>query len=331
MDQSNPNVPAADPAVKRNAFSFGKLMRAYGTAMAGLLIIIAFSALSPDSFATWGNAVNISRQISFLVIIGLGATIVMSVGEFDLSVGAMASLGGVIAAKMAVAGVPVWLAFLAPLAIAFAIGYVNGFLVTRFRVLSFVTTLAMGTILGGFTFWLTGGATVFENIPESFGTVGQSEWLGLPILSLIMVLLSVLFWHMMANSAFGRRLYAIGGNEAASRIAGVAVARNKNVAFALCATLAALTGVLMASRLGSAHPTGGGGLFLPAYAAAFLGMTAFKEGVPNIWGTFIGAAIIGILANGLTILEVPTFMQDVITGCIVIAAVIVQRLGRGGR
>lgn len=331
MDQTNSSGQHAAVAAKRNAFSFGKMMRTYGTAIAGLLIIIAFSALSPDSFATWGNAVNISRQISFLVIIGIGATIVMSVGEFDLSVGAMASLGGVIAAKMAVAGVPIWLALLAPLLIAFVIGYVNGFLVTRFRVLSFVTTLAMGTILGGFTFWLTGGATIFENIPESFGTVGQSEWFELPLLSVIMLLITVLFWHVMGNSAFGRRLYAIGGNEAASRIAGVGVARNKNIAFALCAMLAALTGVLMASRLGSAHPTGGAGLFLPAYAAAFLGMTAFKEGVPNIWGTFIGAAIIGILANGLTILEVPTFMQDVITGCIVIAAVIVQRLGRGGR
>jgi ribose transport system permease protein len=331
MDQSNSSGPIAAAAAKRNAFSFGKLMRTYGTAIAGLLIIIVFSVLSPDSFATWGNAVNISRQISFLVIIGIGATIVMSVGEFDLSVGAMASLGGVVAAKMAVAGVPIWVALIAPMLIAFAIGYINGFLVTRFRVLSFVTTLAMGTILGGFTFWLTGGATVFENIPESFGTVGQSEWFGLPLLSLIMLLISILFWHVMNNSAFGRRLYAIGGNEAASRIAGVGVARNKNIAFALCAMLAALTGVLMASRLGSAHPTGGAGLFLPAYAAAFLGMTAFKEGVPNIWGTFIGAAIIGILANGLTILEVPTFMQDVITGCIVIAAVIVQRLGRGGR
>jgi ribose transport system permease protein len=101
------------------------------------------------------------------------------------------------------------------------------------------------------------------------------------------------------------------------------------MAFALCGMLAALTGILMASRLGSAHPTGGDGLFLSAYAAAFLGMTSFKEGVPNIWGTFVGAAIIGILANGLTILEVPTFMQDVITGCIVIAAVLMQKLGRG--
>ncbi|MVP01143.1 ABC transporter permease [Paenibacillus sp. N10] len=305
-----------------------RLIRSYGTVMAGLLILAVFSVLSPDSFFTFDNMINISRQISFLVIIALGATLVMAVGEFDLSVGSMASFGGVIAAQLAVAGYPVLLSLLVPLAAAFLIGFVNGWIVTRFRVLSFITTLAMGTILGGVTFRLTGGATVFENIPESFGYLGQTEWGALPLLSVIMVAMCILFWYIMSQTAFGRKLYAIGGNESAARVAGVHVARNKNMAFALCAMLAALTGILMASRLGSAHPTAGSGLFLSAYAAAFLGMTSFKEGVPNIWGTFVGAAIIGIVANGLTILEVPTFMQDVITGCIVIAAVLMQKIGR---
>ncbi|MFC5404577.1 ABC transporter permease [Cohnella soli] len=312
-----------------SGLSYVKILRTYGTVLAGLLIVLVFSIMSPDSFATIDNAINISRQISFLVIIGLGATLVMAVGEFDLSVGAMASFGGVFAAKMAVAGYPIWLAFLAPMAAAFVIGFVSGWIVTRFRVLSFITTLAIGTILGGLNFKLTGGATVFENIPDGFRYLGQTEWAGIPILSFIMLLVTLLFWYVMSHTAFGRKLYAIGGNESASRVAGVRVPLNKNLAFALCGVLAAVTGILMASRLGSAHPTGGDGLFLSAYAAAFLGMTSFKEGVPNIWGTFVGAAIIGILANGLTILEVPTFMQDVITGCIVIAAVLMQKFGRG--
>ncbi|WP_201280808.1 ABC transporter permease [Paenibacillus lutrae] len=315
-------------AEPRNSIQIMRLIRSYGTVMAGLLILAVFSVLSPDSFFTFDNMINISRQISFLVIIALGATLVMAVGEFDLSVGSMASFGGVIAAQLAVAGYPVLLSLLVPLAAAFLIGFVNGWIVTRFRVLSFITTLAMGTILGGVTFRLTGGATVFENIPESFGYLGQTEWGALPLLSVIMVAMCILFWYIMSQTAFGRKLYAIGGNESAARVAGVHVARNKNMAFALCAMLAALTGILMASRLGSAHPTAGSGLFLSAYAAAFLGMTSFKEGVPNIWGTFVGAAIIGIVANGLTILEVPTFMQDVITGCIVIAAVLMQKIGR---
>ncbi len=309
--------------------SYIRLIRTYGTVMAGLLIVLAFSLLSPDSFATVGNAINISRQISFLVIIALGATLVMAVGEFDLSVGAMASMGGVFAAKLAVAGYPMVVVVLLPMLAAMAVGYINGWIVTRFKVLSFITTLAMGTIIGGINFKITGGATVFENIPESFLVLGQTELGDIPLLSIIMLFMTVLFWYIMSHTAFGRKLYAIGGNESASRVAGVRVAFNKNAAFALCGMLAAITGILMASRLGSAHPNGGDGLFLNAYAAAFLGMTSFKEGVPNVWGTFVGAAIIGILANGMTILAVPTFMQDVITGCIVIAAVLMQKMGRG--
>jgi ribose transport system permease protein len=315
-------------ANSQHPLSWSRLIRCYGTVFAGILIVIGFCFLSLDTFATWGNIVNISRQICFLVILALGATLVMAVGEYDLSVGAVVSLAGVVAAKAAVLGLPIWLSFVIPIIIAFFIGLINGWLVTHFRVLSFITTMAMGTILGGITFWLTGGATVFENIPDAFRYPGQTSWFGIPLLSMYMLTLTVIFWFIMAHTAFGRRLYALGGNEMAARVAGIGVRVHKTLAFALCGALAAVTGVLMASRLGSAHPTGGNGLFLPAYAAAFLGMTAFKEGIPNIWGTFVGAAIIGILANGLTILEVPTFMQDILTGLIVIAALIMQRLGR---
>jgi ribose transport system permease protein len=184
-------------------------------------------------------------------------------------------------------------------------------------------------VIGGFTFRFTGGATIFENIPKSFTYIGSGSLFSMPLLSIIMILLTVFFWFTMRHTAFGRKLYAIGGNEVASRVSGINVTLYKNLAFALCAALAALTGVLMASRLGSAHPTGGDGFFLQAYAAAFLGRTVFREGVPNIWGTFVGAAILGILANGLTIMQVPTFMQDLLTGCIIILAVIAQKLGRG--
>ncbi len=306
-----------------------EFMRAYGTVFAGIIIIIVFGILSFDAFFTFGNFINITRQISLLVIIALGATLVMSVEEFDLSVGAMASLGGVVAAKMAVAGMPMFFCFVVPIIVCFAIGLLNGWIVTKFRVLSFITTLAMSTVIGGFTFWFTGGATIFENIPKSFTFVGTKGLFSLPLLSIIMIFLTILFWFTMRHTAFGRKLYAIGGNEVAAQVSGIQVTLHKNVAFALCAALAALTGVLMASRLGSAHPTGGDGLFLQAYAAAFIGRTVFKEGVPNIWGTFVGAAILGVLANGLTIMQVPTFMQDLLTGCIIILAVVVQKIGRG--
>lgn len=304
------------------------LISAYGTIIAGILIVIIFSVMSPASFATYDNMINISRQISFLVIIAIGATLVMSVTEFDLSIGAMASLGGVISAKLATQGVPIILCILIPVAVGFVIGLINGGIVTRFKVLSFVTTLAMGTIIGGFTFWFTGGATIFENIPEGFKYLGQTSIGSIPLLSVIMIITVIIFWFVMSQMAVGRRFYAIGGNVRASQVSGIPINKYKTLAFALCSMLAALTGSLLASRLGSAHPTGGDGFFLNAYAAVFLGMTVMKSGVPNIIGTLFGAAIIGIMANGLTILEIPTFMQDVITGIIIILALIIQKLGR---
>ncbi len=304
---------------------FINALKSYGTIFSGFTIMLIFSILRPHSFATLANFINISRQISLLVVIAIGTTLVMAVNEFDLSIGAMASLGGVLAAKLAVSAIPLPLAFVLPVVICFTIGYVNGLIITKFEVLSFITTLAMGTIIGGFTFWFTGGTTVFENIPPGFKYLGSQTFLGIPLLSILMVILTLVFWFIMAHTVFGRKLYAIGGNEVAAQVAGINVKFNKNMAFALCGALAALTGVLTASRLGSAHPTGGDGFFLQAYAAVFLGRTIFKEGIPNIWGTFLGAAILGILANGLTILQVPTFMQDVLTGLIIIVAVIVQK------
>lgn len=306
-----------------------RLLRTYGTLLAVAVISLGFAILSPDAFATVSNWLNISRQISLLVVVAIGATIIMTVAEFDLSVGAMASLGGVVAAALAVRGYPPVVTFLAPVALGLGLGWMNGWVVTRFRVLSFITTLAAGTIIGGMTFWLTGGTTIFEGVPKSFRWVGQARFGTVPLPSILMLILALCFWFVLTHTEFGRRLYAIGGNPDAARLAGIRVARDKNLAFALCAALAALTGAVLASRLGSAHPTAGNGLFLPAYAAAFLGMTAFKEGVPNVWGTVVGALMVGVLANGLTILNVPSFMQDMITGAIVIGAVVLQKLGRG--
>lgn len=313
----------------KKKINISDILKYYGTVLAGIVIVVVFSILKPNAFATYGNFINITRQISLLVVISLGATLIMSVEEFDLSVGAIASLGGVLAAKMAVSGLPMIVCFLAPVVICIVIGFINGWIVTKFKVLSFITTLAMSTIIAGFTFWFTSGATVFENIPESFSFIGSESVVTIPILSILMVLLTFVFWFIMKHTVFGRKLYAIGGNEDASSVAGIKVKKHKNLAFALCAGMAGLTGILMASRLGSAHPTGGDGLFLQAYAAVFLGRTIFREGVPNIIGTFIGAAILGILANGLTIMQVPTFMQDILTGFIIIAAVVMQKLGRG--
>lgn len=315
--------------MKSEKFNVKYIVQTYGTILAMLAIILIFSILSPESFCTVRNFINITRQISLLVIISIGATLVMSVNEFDLSVGSMASLGGVMAALLAVSGLPLPLCFLLPMVICFAIGWVNGWIVAQFKVLSFITTLGMSTVLSGVIYRLTGGATVFEKIPKSFAWLGITKLGQIPLLSLLMIVFVVAFWFLMRHMTVGRKMYAIGGNEEAAKIAGIQVAKYKNIAFALCSVLACITGMLVASRVGSANTTAGDGYFLQSYAAVFIGCTVSKEGVPNVVGTLIGAAILGILANGLTILQMPTYMQDIITGGIIILAVIAQKLGRG--
>ena len=305
------------------------VLQAYGTLLALALILVVFSLIKPASFCTLTNFINITRQISLLVMISLGTTLVMSVNEFDLSVGSMASLGGVMAALLAVKGLPMAACFALPVVASFVIGALNGFIVARFRVLSFITTLGMSTVLSGVIYRLSGGATIFEGIPKSFSALGTAKLGRVPLLSILMVVFVAVFFFLMQHTILGRKLYAIGGNEETARIAGIRVRKYKTIAFALCAVMACVTGMLIASRVGSANTTAGDGYFLQSYAAVFIGCTVSRKGVPNVLGTLVGAAILGVLANGLTMLQMPTYMQDIITGGIIIFAVIAQKLGRG--
>ncbi len=302
-------------------------LRTYATLGALLLVCTVFAYLSPQAFATLDNAINVTRQIAFLVLIAVGATFVMAAGEFDLSVGAMASFAGVMAAQLAVSGMDVTAGVVLTLGLCSVMGMFNGWLVGYFGVLSFITTLATGTMLSGLTFWMTGGSTVFENIPEAFSWLGRAVFAGLPGPSWVMLGCVACAYVVMHHTVFGRQVYAVGGNERAARLAGISVLWHKVGAFGLCALAAAVAGVLLASRLGSAHPTGGNGLFLPAYAAAFLGTTVVRSATPHMLGSLLGAATLGILANGLTILNVPSFLQDMLTGAIVVAAVVSQKWG----
>lgn len=309
--------------------SLRKCLQSYGTILALAFILLVFSLIRPASFCTLTNFINITRQISLLVMISLGATLVMSVNEFDLSVGSMASLGGVMAALLAVKGLPMVACFALPVLVSVVIGALNGWIVARFRVLSFITTLGMSTVLSGIIYRLSGGATIFEGIPKSFSTLGTTKFGRIPLLSILMVVFVAVFYFLMQHMTLGRKLYAIGGNEETARIAGIRVKRYKTIAFALCGAMACVTGMLIASRVGSANTTAGDGYFLQSYAAVFIGCTVSRKGVPNVLGTLVGAAILGVLANGLTMLQMPTYMQDIITGAIIVLAVIAQKLGRG--
>uniref|UniRef100_A0A7V4TWA7 ABC transporter permease n=1 Tax=Candidatus Caldatribacterium saccharofermentans TaxID=1454753 RepID=A0A7V4TWA7_9BACT len=306
------------------------ILRRYGTLLALFALLILFSVLRGEVFFTLRNFINITQQISILMMVAIGATYILAIAEFDLSLSSMVSFAGVVAAGMMVSGSHPLLATTVALFLTVCFGLLNGFLVATLRLPSFVTTLATGTLLGGITFWYSGGTIIFSGIPRSFMVLGQGSLGRIPLSSLLMF--ALLFWssYLLLCTALGKAIYAVGGNEIAAWYSGVRVSRVKVVAFFLAALHSGLAGIVLASRLGSAHPTGGGGYLMSSYTAAFLGTTLFREGEANVWGTFVGALIMGVLANGLTILNVPYFLQDILTGAILVGA-LVLRTSREGR
>ncbi|MCS7243075.1 MAG: ABC transporter permease [Candidatus Caldatribacterium sp.] len=301
-----------------------RFLRKYGTLLALLGLIVLFSLLRGNVFCTLRNFINITQQIAILMMVAISATYILAIAEFDLSLSALVSFVGVLATGLMVKGMhPIPAVFLA-LSATLLFGFLNGTLVAFLRLPSFVTTLAMGTLVSGVTFWYSGGTIIFSGIPKSFTILGQGSLGKLPFSSLLMFFLLALSAYLLTYTTLGKAIYAVGGNETAAWYSGIRVARVKIFAFLLSALHSGLAGIVLASRLGSAHPTGGGGYLMPSYAAAFLGTTLFREGEANIWGTFVGALIMGVLANGLTILNVPYFLQDILTGIILIGALVLR-------
>ena len=308
----------------------GKALKNYGTVAALVIIIGIFGLLRPASFFTLKNFLNITRQAAPLAMVALGATFVMTVNEFDLSIiGNIVSLGGVVAALLSIQGVPIPVCFLAAVVAGLIVGCVNRVIVAKFGILSFITTLGMGTVLDGVIYGLTGGTTVFNGIPKAFTIPGILKIAGIPFITIVAAMLYIVFHMFMNHMSAGRKLYAIGGSKEAAETAGIRIFRYRILAFALSAAMAGLAGALVASRVGSANTTAGQGYFLQSYAAVFIGCTVSKSGVPCVIGTLVGTIILAVLANGLTILQMPSFMQNIITGGIIILAVVLQKLGAG--
>ncbi len=303
------------------------VIKSYGTIFALVLIVAVFCILNPKAFMSSYNFWNITRQMAILAVVALGTTLVMCVDEFDLSVGTVASFAGVLSAILAIQGVPFLISLVIAVIASGLMGLLNGYIVTKFKVMSFIITLAMSQAIYGVTYFLSGGAIIFSGIPADFTTIGSGKIGPVYYLTILMVIASVIFFFVLKKTAFGRKLYAIGGGETASRVAGIKVDKYKILAFVIASATAGLAGVLLASRVGSASPTGGDAYCLNAYAAIFIGKTLGKEGVPNVVGTIVGVAIFTVLSSGLTIMLVPTFIQNILTGGIIVLAVVAQKLG----
>lgn len=317
------------------------LLRRYGTLIGFAIILAVFWIKLPETFMTARNWLNISQQLSMLTVVAAGMTIVMVMGDFDLSVGSAASLAGIVAAVCFAAGLPVWQAVSLALLVGLAGGAINGVLVSYIGILPFVATLATLTMLSGAAFVVSGGKTLSGKIiPEGFANFAKGGVplgdmggvaLSVPNLSIVAAVVVVLVFVLLEQTTFGRRLYAIGGNIEAAHLAGVAVRRLKLAAFALTGLAAAGAGLMYASRVASANPTQGSGLMLNAIAAVFLGMTMSEEGEPRILATVLGVLILGVLDNGLTQLSVDSYVRQILVGGIIVLAVSASSLTRRSR
>ncbi|WP_440495578.1 ribose ABC transporter permease [Serratia sarumanii] len=287
-----------------------------------LVLIAVVSSMSPNFF-TLNNLFNILQQTSVNAIMAVGMTLVILTSGIDLSVGSLLALTGAVAASI----VGFEVNALVAVAAALALGACTGVIVAKGKVQAFIATLVMMLLLRGVTMVYTNGSPVntgFTDVADTFGWFGIGRPLGVPTPIWIMAIVFIAAWYMLHHTRLGRYIYALGGNEAATRLSGISVDKVKIIVYSLCGLLAALAGVIEVARLSSAQPTAGTGYELDAIAAVVLGGTSLAGGKGRIVGTLIGALILGFLNNGLNLLGVSSYYQMIVKAVVILLAVLVD-------
>ncbi|QTF10526.1 ribose ABC transporter permease [Brenneria izadpanahii] len=291
-----------------------------------LILIAAVSAMSPNFF-TLNNLFNILQQTSVNAIMAVGMTLVILTSGIDLSVGSLLALTGAVAASIVGLEVNALFAVLGALALGTFIGAGTGVIVAKGKVQAFIATLVMMLLLRGVTMVYTNGSpmnTGFSDAADAFGWFGIGRPLGVPTPVWIMVIVFAAAWYMLHHTRLGRYIYALGGNESATRLSGISVDKIKIIVYSLCGLLSALAGIIEVARLSSAQPTAGTGYELDAIAAVVLGGTSLAGGKGRIIGTLIGALILGFLNNGLNLLGVSSYYQMIVKAVVILLAVLVD-------
>lgn len=301
------------------------LLQEFGPLMALVVLVIGLSIASSD-FASPSNFLSLLRQSSINGFIAFGMTLVILTGGIDLSVGSVLALSTVVGATLIKAGVPAIAALIAMLIVGGLLGLVSGVLVTKGRLQPFIATLITMTVYRGVTLIFTDGKPI-SGLGDSavLYSVGKGVFLGIPIPVWLMVVTFLGFLFMLSKTVFGRRVYATGSSSKAAALAGVNIDKTKIWVYSISGFMAALSGVILLSRLGSAQPTLGVGYELDAIAAVALGGTSMNGGRGKIYGTIVGVLIIAVLNNGLNILGVSSYYQDVVKGLVILLAVLMDR------
>ncbi|WP_298823879.1 ribose ABC transporter permease [uncultured Planococcus sp.] len=292
----------------------------------GLILIIVIITILNPGFLSVSNLMNVLRQVSINALIAFGMTFVILTGGIDLSVGATLALTGAVSAGMMASGVDPIFAMLLGLLLGAVLGAINGVIIAKGKVAPFIATLATMTIYRGLTLVYTDGRPI-SGLGDSltFQMLGKGYFLGIPIPVVTMIVSFAILYFILKKTTFGRRVYAVGGNEEASILSGINADRIKIYVYSLLGLLAALASLILTSRLNSAQPTAGEMFELDAIAAVVLGGTSLTGGRGWIVGTLIGALIIGVLNNGLNLIGVPSFFQQVVKGAVILLAVLLDR------
>jgi ribose/xylose/arabinose/galactoside ABC-type transport system permease subunit len=298
-------------------------LRQYGIFVVFIIICLILSLISPQ-FLTVSNWTIIITQASINALLAFGVTFVIITGGIDLSLGSMVAVTGVTAAMLAHPDIfPVALPIFAGLLAGFLMGLFNGFIITKSKIAPFIVTLGTMTIGRGLALILSKGRPV-SNLSDSFNFIGGGDILGMPFPIIVLILVFIICSLILKKTLLGRYIYAIGGNEQASRASGVNVNQVKIAVYSISGLLAGLAGILLTSRITTGQPNAGAGFELDAIAAAVIGGTSTSGGTGTMTGTLVGVLLIGVINNGLDLLNVTSYYQQVVMGIIIIGAVVLD-------
>lgn len=293
-----------------------------------ILLFILMSFLSPV-FLTVTNLTNVLRQVSMTVIAACGATLIMTSGGLDLSVGSVLALSGVVAAKLSSEGFPLLLSIILGILVGSVIGLLNGLLVVYFRITPVIATLGTMYIARGSAYLISEGVAIVAGLPESYKLPGRGYLGFVPIPVIIMIIISFIFFVIQSKTVIGRYSYAIGGNIETAILSGINVDAIRLLLYVLGGTLAGIAGIILSSRLASGQPNSGIGFEFDVIVAVILGGTSLSGGEGTVIGTILGALIVGVLSNGLNLLGVHTFYQYILSGAVLVLAVILDMALKG--
>jgi ribose transport system permease protein len=317
------NTPKLDLKQRRQT-DWAYLWDRYGIAGVLILLVVLMSVIAPNFFS-FDNGINVARAVSINAILAAGMTLVILTGGIDLSVGSVVALTGVTSILLWTAGTPAIVAVVGGIIAGALAGLVNGSLIAYLGLPAFIVTLGALTYVRGFSYSLTNAQPLVAN-DLGFRGLGNGGIAGIPTPVLIMLVVYVVLWFVLERTTFGRHIYAIGGNREAARLAGIKVRYTLVRVYVIMGACAGLAGVIFAARVESGQPKAGEGYELDAIAAVVLGGTALAGGRGRIFGTLVGALIIGVLSNGLVLMNVPFFYQLVVKGAVIVLAVAIDGL-----